>query len=1667
MRNNKIRYFTKLISFLLCFQLILTVAPLTAFAAGSNQDKTASGEIQRKLSLSYTMKGDETQYPLEAGGQLPDITQVERLSAAYSFRLIDHEADGLPNRQVHSGDFYYITLPELVLPTIEYGKEIPIYHNQQDQEIVANYSFEKTSSGTRVKVTFADFIEKEEEFEISGLFRFDFVIDWEQIEEGAQKELIFPVDSENQLIIQVNRPEKPQTTPTAIQKKAASYNKATGELTWKVTLPDNTQNWAGYTLTDQVDINTMELIAVLHGTQELAAGTDYIYDTTTGFLTYQIPAQRGDIREISIKTRVNSQLYYNNDKTIITNTATLSGDGLEKELTAQATQEIAPNWISKKGSRLEGNRIRWTITVNANRKWMYNGIMTDLLDASLLLETASIIVKVNGTTKNYPIFVSEQVPAETQANGHYFTYDPVEGGNRLRFYFPRGAENATNAQYVFQFDTDVDPSFGIANQKPTYRNDASLTTEFLSGGMGTVSGTVDIPSIGTVGVAIPRLDISKNAKSFEPSTGIITWKIMVVSNVTEYGKAVLTEILPADQELLKDEIYLADSAGNPLAKITETSDTARLTAYTANRFTVEFPGPAALNTQRFLVVKSKIKTEEYGQNLKNRQFSNRAEIDLYNTGNSGIVFHNGYTAYTKVNNSVLAKTSNPWSAADTAVIQSNPAVRFTLTLNQNKMVLTDTVVTDDMTQITTAFQAQGDTAARPLDTVVWTLLPGSLRVERIGTQTDSFDLSTVQISYDKTANVFTVTFPGTIHDTYKISYAAEMDVTQAAENQPLSDALNQNGSFHVNGNTASIEATGLKPGGQTVTNTTGQTIENCVLGKTGDFSPEDQQITWSLRINQRQFAITDTRLIDYLPKGLTLDPTSIRLYQKVLKPDGSFLSDEQLNTAENLGEPDYSLTLINEGGHAGQYKLEIRLPDDHTAYIVRFATDIDTSVIPPDQNTVVTNKAFYAGLGDKDGASSESAVTVYLNSSATSVTRGIATVIKTDAESGTPIQGTEFTLYWYREGSLANREVVRTLSSGLDGKVLFRGLKAGETYGIAETKAAAGYLLDDPTPRIFKVEKDADGKVIPLSAQAFANSPIKTGSWLPSGVKYLDGKEQIHQFQFEIKNSSGTTVMTGHTAEDNLNDGGRAILFTPAAGQNPFQYTNGYRFADNAPEGTEHVVATQTYTMQEIPSDTFSSAYLFDTSVKEFTVTVVNQKGNPSLQIRVTDSTGNPFNPVFVNHFRAQGDLVLTAEKQLDGRLLEAGQFTFALYEEGQDVPVSTAVNDKDGKIQFPALHFTQEDVGTKTYLIREMIPTVPMDGYAYDASVYTVTVTIAENDSPELQIKAVFALNGKEVKNPLFINSYRTDAVSTAISGQKTVTGATLKEGQFQFGLRQVDQSGVPVGDAQFVTNDNEGYFAFPAQTYTQADIEQTFYYQIWEANNGLPGYQYDATVYTVAVTVQDQGNGTLRTVTAILSPEKEDAIHFHNSYTAGGTITLFAEKQLLGGILKDGQFQFSLQEKEGALSLIATNDKDGNILFPTIHYTLADVGVHTYTLSEIKGSGSSYSYDASVYSITVTVRDNKDGTLAIETETTVTKNGQTLPAAQMLFVNRVLIVEGMIDETDGIQTVPQQPTNMETAIPATGDRTISLWGAWVLLLTSAAALVLLHKKKTAGETH
>ena len=292
--------------------------------------------------------------------------------------------------------------------------------------------------------------------------------------------------------------------------------------------------------------------------------------------------------------------------------------------------------------------------------------------------------------------------------------------------------------------------------------------------------------------------------------------------------------------------------------------------------------------------------------------------------------------------------------------------------------------------------------------------------------------------------------------------------------------------------------------------------------------------------------------------------------------------------------------------------------------------------------------------------------------------------------------------------------------------------------------------------------------------------------------------------------------------------------------------------------------------------------------------------------------------------------------------------------------------------------------MGTYHYTIKEKDNN--LGGVKYDTKVIKATVTVTDDGQGHLVTKVAY-----EKDDQTFKNTYSAAKTNAQLSVKKALTGRALKDGEFEFELKEDSQKEI----LQSKKNAQDGSVTFDTIEYTKAG---TYHYTIKEKDNNLGGVKYDTKVIKATVTVTDNGQGQL---VAQVAYEQNDQT-FTNQYQAAPTTAqLSANKQLTGRDLKAGEFSFELKNDKDEVLETVTNDKDGKITFKTLTYTA--VGTYQYTITEKDTKLGGVKYDTKVIKATVTVTDNGAGklvaTVSYDTKDRVFNNTYTPTATQAQF--------------------------------------------------------------------
>lgn len=352
-------------------------------------------------------------------------------------------------------------------------------------------------------------------------------------------------------------------------------------------------------------------------------------------------------------------------------------------------------------------------------------------------------------------------------------------------------------------------------------------------------------------------------------------------------------------------------------------------------------------------------------------------------------------------------------------------------------------------------------------------------------------------------------------------------------------------------------------------------------------------------------------------------------------------------------------------------------------------------------------------------------------------------------------------------------------------------------------------------------------------------------------------------------------------------------------------------------------------------------------------------------------------------------------------------------------------------------LTFTQDDAGkTFTYTVSEIDDKAT--GYTYDKTVHTVKAVVADNGDGTLRVTTAVSkqVDGKDelegqwiypsgatstgVATVKFKNTYTvTEAATYTPSVTKVVAGADAP-GKFTFAMTAADDATKTAIDGKLITGSSmsaENGYAEKKQTkeglkdgeHYQVNFSKltfnkpgTYKFAINELapNGGLGEWKYDQHIYTVTVTVTDEGG---KLVARDDGTTGSEGFIFTNSYQTSTSYELQGGleivKTLNGHDLHAGMFGFTVTGEDTASTeklkellradkdkgeLVVTNDEpqaDGTShtgVLGGLTFATKDAGkTFTYKVVENDGGKGGYTYDSTYWMVEIAVKNRGDGSL------------------------------------------------------------------------------------------
>lgn len=264
-------------------------------------------------------------------------------------------------------------------------------------------------------------------------------------------------------------------------------------------------------------------------------------------------------------------------------------------------------------------------------------------------------------------------------------------------------------------------------------------------------------------------------------------------------------------------------------------------------------------------------------------------------------------------------------------------------------------------------------------------------------------------------------------------------------------------------------------------------------------------------------------------------------------------------------------------------------------------------------------------------------------------------------------------------------------------------------------------------------------------------------------------------------------------------------------------------------------------------------------------------------------------------------------------------------------------------------------------------------------------TVYISTTHNGSVFADTVENIGGEIHKNPWKPgNEQKPTSVKVTLKGTKTLNGTSAQKDAFSFLLQQTDENGTVLenGHQQNVKNGENGQISFDEITYTTPG---TYYYKISEVSGSDVNIRYDASVYKVVVTVDENMTATVAYYKDGNLVNSDTGAAFSNTSIVREVKASLQGNKTLNGQPSTAAYKYQVVEvadekgtvKDNAQSWEVTNNttETAAIEFPEFTYNAA--GDYYYKVTEVNANADGMEYDPSVYIAHVSVAAQNDGSL------------------------------------------------------------------------------------------
>lgn len=831
--------------------------------------------------------------------------------------------------------------------------------------------------------------------------------------------------------------------------KNGTYDPETKKINWEVTYTPGASRVAQpITFVDTFDSEFQSFVNdSLEVDGSAVSGYTIDYNNNQGIITYAYTGALTPGTDIvfTYQTQVSEDAYNSTNyflDTALNNKAQMCSDGVPyKAIPCTVTitsDDKSESWLTKRvtngdtSNLVSGDTIDWEVTVRCYDLGFTYLYLNDTIPDGLELVEDSVKVKTtSGTVTVTPSImnVDDTSYDATAAGSTYFVIDLSDGSGGFYSYYTITYQTKVTDDAM----KDSITATGIVN--PKFDNKAWLTFAWPSG-IGTPPKN---PEVELIGVGVDAHIIQKSGV-YNKATHTITWTVTVNPYGYDVINGVITEKLnwyggnyynggmsvgstkPNDigvgNAKIPDQIYDEsqgclfngdpDSTGNIYFTLDPTS--------TAEELIINV---SSLGTNKGTFTFTTVATNEdfyaYNHDMYYRNTVDFIGTVLYNGDN--VTVTDTAQARARAVSTVLQKTNTSYNY-DTNIIE------WKITVNSNGMQMDGAVVLDTIPRYQAVESVEVSSYSGDAPTWVWSSTDGGAAF-----------IGNTGLTAARNGDTYLTVTLGDIAETVTITVKTKVLVNDDPR-FTSSTSITADNSVVLK-RTAPLHDTGSV--------TAEQPISNVVIYKDHEFNPavNNQTISYTVDINPNGMNLTNIKMIDTLPSGLSLDVDSVKLWEANVSSDGTITSTGGLVPGWNNWQLQYSSRTFT-----------LTLPEAK-AYVLTYDCIITG---PPENGSEFTNSISFEGNKFSSGIRSSSTGVVLYSGWALSNASGSASVsiIKKDGKTGTdmPLEGVVFELW-----TKVNNANVLYSEGETDefGKLTFYPLNLNRDYWLVETSGITGY----------------------------------------------------------------------------------------------------------------------------------------------------------------------------------------------------------------------------------------------------------------------------------------------------------------------------------------------------------------------------------------------------------------------------------------------------------------------------------------------------------------------------------------------------------------------------------------------------------------------------------